>query len=193
MRARASGFQPGPPNGPELTAALANAPQEVTSAEPVSRLSLARQLRGPLEDLVLQHPEILDASDFACDDEDIDRIEDALGYPLPDEFRSLLRLTDGGVLRGPHAIAHLATADQLAEWAGAGVHQDLESIPFAHDAAGTVLVIDGKGEWGGAAGAVYRLRTARRAPGRAPVRDAVRLADSLGALLGHLAAGRDAF
>lgn len=151
------------------------------------------RLTGTVEELVSTHPEILDVSDFACDDDDIERVEDALGYPLPEEFRSLMRLTDGGTLHAPHSFAHLVTADQLAEWAAAGVHQELDSIPFAHDAAGTVLVVDGRGEWGGPAGAIYRMSHTRRANTRSAVRNAVRLADSLTDFLRHLAAGRDAF
>ena len=146
-----------------------------------------------METLAKAHSDVLELSEFPVDDEDLERVEEALGHPLPDDLRSLLRLGDGGTLQLPHAVVHLASAEQLAEWVGAGVHDELDAIPFAHDASGTVFVIDERGEWGGVPGGVYRVRSARRAAGRVAVRDAVRLADSLSDFIAHVSAGRDAF
>jgi len=116
-----------------------------------------------------------------------------LGRPLPEELADLLRISDGASLRGPHTTLHLASSEQLASWARQGALDELESLPFAQDDEGAVLVIDTEGDWGGPEGAVYRLTDSRPRIARIAIIDAVRLADSLGELLTHMAAGRDAW
>ncbi|MBT9557442.1 MAG: SMI1/KNR4 family protein [Myxococcales bacterium] len=149
--------------------------------------------RKGVEAVLEAHPELFDLSEYGCEEDELERVEEALGHPIPDDLRSLLRVADGGTFNGQHAVVHMAGSEQLAAWAQAGVHDELDAVPFAHDAAGTVFVIDSKGEWGAEAGAVYRLRIARRPRGRRAVRDAVRVADSLSAFLGYLTSGRDTF
>ncbi len=146
-----------------------------------------------LELAIKAHPELLELAEFPVEDDDLERVEEALGHPLPEDLRTLLQLGDGGMLHLPHAVVHLAGSEQLAEWAAAGVHDELDALPFAHDASGTVFVLDARGDWGGPAGAVYRVRMARRARGRTSVRDAMRLADSLADFIANVGAGLDAF
>jgi hypothetical protein len=146
-----------------------------------------------MESLARAHSDVLELSEFPVDDEDLERVEEELGHPLPDDLRSLLRIGDGGALHLPHAVVHLANIEQLAEWAAAGVHDELDAVPFAHDASGTVFVLDVRGEWGQPPGGVYRVRSARRPSGRVMVRDAVRLASTLSEFIAHVGAGRDAF
>jgi hypothetical protein len=148
---------------------------------------------GAFEAFLRGHPDIFDLVDYSCDDEDIDSIEEMLGRPLPEQLVELLKISDGASLRGPHTILHLASSELLASWAEQGALEELESVPIGQDEEGAVLVIDPDGEWGGPAGAVYRLTDNRPRVSRMVVIDAVRLADSLSDLLGHMADGRDAW
>lgn len=143
--------------------------------------------------LLTQHPGILEAATYGCEDDDIAEVEGALGFELPIDLASLLRFSDGGVLHGPTRAIHLASSEELVEWARDGVAQRLEALPFARDDTGIVLVTDTSGDWGGPDGAVFRLEVGRRHIHGHPVQDAIKIADSLSDLLEHLAAGRDAW
>lgn len=145
-----------------------------------------------LEDLFHQHPHILDPSDFACDEDDLAILEDALGCELPEDLRALLMYSDGGQLRSPLKMMQLAPIEQLVIWAEQGVQEQFGSIPFATDDTGGLLVVDTTDEYGGGEGAVYRLERRLRGARRAQVHSATRLAESVGQFLEHLAAGRDA-
>ena len=206
---RASGAERGPDSAKVSGSASDSVdtdtvPRDAGDGEPRSPIRLTRSVsrRSPgqkrfrrkgVEAVIEAHPELFDLSEYGCEDEELDRVEEALGHPIPDDLRSLLRVADGGTFNGQHGQVHMAGSEQLAAWANAGVHDELDAVPFAHDASGTVFVIDSKGEWGTEPGAVYRLRVARRHKGRRAVRDAVRVADSLSAFLGYLTSGRDTF
>ena len=152
----------------------------------------ARHPESSLEELFSQYPHILDPSDFSCDEDDLALLEDALGTALPDDLRALLMFSDGGFLRSPLKMVQLAPIEQLVLWVEQGVVEQFGSMPFATDDTGALLVVDTAGEYGGGAGAVYRLERRLRGAQSAQVHSATRLADGIGEFLGHLAAGRDA-
>ncbi len=131
--------------------------------------------------------------EFHCDDEDIAELEVALGTDIPEELEALLRFSDGGTFRGPTRSIHLASSEEIAGWAAAGVMAELEALPFAQDDAGTILVYDTNGSWAGEEGAIFRVDMGRRQIHGYPVQDAHRVASSLAELLSHLAAGKDAW
>lgn len=152
----------------------------------------ARHSQSALEELIAQHPHILDASDFSCDEEDLAILEEALGSELPEDLKTLLMFSDGGFLRSPLKMVQLAPIEQLVMWVEQGVVEQFGSMPFATDDTGALLVVDTTGDYGGGEGAVYRLERRLRGAQSAQVHSATRLGDSIGEFLGYLAAGRDA-
>lgn len=147
---------------------------------------------GPIATFVDRHPEMFDGAAYSCGDAEVAELVGALGQDLPTELEELLRISDGGLLHGPHNTVHLANAEQLVEWATDGLVEELETVPFAHDDANKLLVIDPDGKWG-QEGAIYRVQWGRRTVSGYPVQDVVRLADSMSDFFAHLAEGRDAW
>ena len=146
----------------------------------------------PLIAALEAHPEVFDAADYACDEEELAELESAIGRELPADLVALLRVSDGGQLHGAHSALNLAPAAQILEWVRDGLTEALETIPFADDGGDTLVVLDSEGKWG-TEGAVYRMEWNRRTVGGYPVQDVVRLADSLPDLIRHVAEGRDAW
>ncbi len=139
------------------------------------------------------HPNLIDIVEYGCDDEDIAELEVALGHAVPEDLEEFLRVTDGGMLRGPTRAIHMASAQEMAQWALSGVTTELEAVPFAQDESGTILVCDTEGDWGGDKGAIYKVAIGKRHIRGYPVQDAVRIAGGFRELLDHLATGKDAW
>jgi len=148
---------------------------------------------SPLATLLQANPELLETSDYHCDDDDLEELEGTLGFELPSDLATLLRLSDGGTLRGPTRSLHLASAEELADWARRGLMQAFDALPFAVDESGVMLVTDVENQWGGGKGVIYRVRTGRRAIHGQPLQDAIRVAKTLSELFEYLANGQDAW
>ena len=147
-------------------------------------------IEDPAVEALFDNPDIFEEADLSCADEEITELEDTIGRPLPGFVSSLLKVSDGGLLQGPHNVIHLASKDQLLSWSHEGAIDSLGAFPFAHDGFNTVFVLDTEGEWGGAEGAVYRLELGRQAK-RHNHMSAIRVAENIGSLLKHLVAGKD--
>lgn len=144
-----------------------------------------------LNGLLQTNPELFEAADHPCDEEELAELEGLLGRPLPRDLHDLLRWSDGGLLHGAHGVLRFASVRQLAIWVQSGVVDEFAVLPFAHDDTDdSILVIDEEGDWGDPAGAVYRVSIGKRATGGY---DAIRLSDSVRQLVEHVVAGRDAW
>jgi hypothetical protein len=138
-----------------------------------------------------QCTEVYEELETSCDDDQIAEIEDALGRTLPDSVAAILRVSDGARLHLSHQIIHLASRTQLVAWHKEGAIEDLGVFPFAHDGDQHLLVLDPDGEWGGAAGTVYRLQLSLRPLLGSSLHGAVRLSGSMRSLIKNLMKGRD--
>lgn len=154
---------------------------------------MTEETRPSLISLLEEHPEIFEAAEDGCEEEELDELEQALGRPVPVELVELLRSSNGGTLHGPQQTVHLASTEDLMAWHEEGAMEELGTFPFAHDGGKTVLVLDSDGEWGGPQGGVYRVHVGLRAIRGFPVQDAFRVADSLSELIGHVVAGKEAW
>ncbi len=141
---------------------------------------------------LLQYPSVFELSEFACDEEEIAAVTSAFGNELPAALEELLRLSDGGLLHGPHDTLRVASVEQMLRWAEEGLHDELGTLPFAHIESNRLFVMDSAGRWG-AKGALYGVQWGRRTVTGYPVQDVVRLADSLRELFEYAAAGHDAW
>ena len=138
-----------------------------------------------------QCTDVYEEVETSCNDDEIAEIEDMLGRTLPDSVAAILRISDGARLHLSHQIIHLASRNQLEAWHAEGAIEDLGAFPFAHDGDQHLLVLDTEGEWGGAAGAMYRLQLSQRPLLGCSLHGAVRLSGSMDGLLKNLIKGRD--